>query len=189
MSLRLMPDLDVVRPADANETAHAWARILRTTDRPAALVLSRQNLTIFDRSEGSGFAPASLTSKGAYTLIDASDGDPQVILVGTGSEVEIAVAAREKLEAEGVRTRVVSMPCVEWFVEQDEEYQDSVLPVDPVVVTVEAGSTIGWRDLIGADGSVGIDHFGASAAGTVLYEKFGLTADAVVAEVKELLED
>ncbi len=189
MSLRLMPDLDVVRPADANETAYAWAKILRTTDKPAALILSRQNLTTFDRSEGTGFAPASLTAKGAYTLVDATDGKPQVVLVGTGSEVEIAVAAREKLEAEGIRTRVVSMPCVEWFVDQDEEYQDSVLPLEPIVITVEAGSTIGWRDLIGADGSVGIDHFGASASGAVLYEKFGLTADAVVAEAKELLAD
>ncbi len=189
MSLRLMPDLDIVRPADANETAHAWAQILRTTDKPAGLILSRQNLSIFDRSEGSGFAPASLTAKGAYTLVDATDGDPQVVLVGTGSEVEIAVAAREQLQERGIRTRVVSMPCVEWFVEQDEEYQDSVLPLEPVVVVIEAGTPIGWRDLIGADGVIGIDHFGASASGAVLYEKFGLTVEAVINEVTELLED
>ena len=189
MSLRLVPGLDVVRPGDANETAHAWAQILRNADRPAGLILSRQNITTFDRSEGSGFAPASATARGAYTLVDAEGGAPEVIVVGTGSEVEIAVKARELLQAEGTPTRVVSMPCVEWFAEQDEDYQESVLPSDTLVVVVEAGTSIGWRDLIGADAVVGLDHFGASAAATVLYEEFGITAEAVAEEARALLAE
>ena len=112
-----------------------------------------------------------------------------MIIVGTGSEVEIAVKARELLQAEGTPTRVVSMPCVEWFAEQDEDYQESVLPSDTLVVVVEAGTSIGWRDLIGADAVVGLDHFGASAAATVLYEEFGITAEAVAEEARALLAE
>ena len=186
MSLRLMPNLDVVRPGDANETAHAWAQILRTKDRPAALILSRQNVTTFDRS-ADGFAPANLTAKGGYTLVDAEGGAPQVVLVGTGSEVEIAVAARDLLQADGIPTRVVSMPCVEWFAEQDEEYQDEVLPEDVVVIAVEAGVTIGWGDLIGADSAVGVNQFGASADAKTLYREYGLTAEAVADEARRFL--
>ncbi len=187
MSLRLIPDFAVVRPADANETAHAWATILRMQDRPAGLILSRQNVTTFDRSEGTGFAPASLTARGAYTLVDAEGGDPDVVLVGTGSEVEIAVAAREQLAGEGIRARVVSMPCVEWFADQDDDYQESVLPSDVAVVVVEAGTSIGWGDLIGADAVVGVDRFGASASANVLYEKYGVTAEAVAQEARAVL--
>ena len=179
MSLRLMPNLNVVRPGDANETAHAWAQILRTPNKPSALILSRQNMTTWDRSEGTGFAAASGTAKGGYVLVDAEGGAPEVVLVGTGSEVEVAVKARELLQAEGIPTRVVSMPCVEWFAEQDEEYQDEVLPEDVVVVAVEAGTTIGWGDLIGADAAVGINHFGASADAKTLYNEFGITAESV----------
>ncbi len=179
MSLRLMPGIDVVRPGDANETAQAWAQILRTKDRPAGLILSRQNITTFDRSPGSGFAPAELTAKGGYTLVDAEGGDATVVVVGTGSEVEIAVAARELLQAQGIPTRVVSMPCVEWFHDQSDEYRAEVLPADAVIIAVEAGVTVGWKDLIGADAAVGIDHFGASADAKTLYREFGLTAEAV----------
>ncbi|MFT3875784.1 MAG: transketolase [Propioniciclava sp.] len=187
MSLRLMPNLDVVRPGDANETAHAWARILRTDNRPSALILSRQNVTTFDRSETGGFAPAEGTARGGYVLKEASAA-PQVVLVGTGSEVEIAVAAAEALEAEGVPARVVSLPCVEWFAAESDDYREEVLPADVPKVVIEAGVTVGWKDLLGGNTeAVGIDHFGASAAGTVLYDKFGITAEAAVAKAKALL--
>ena len=115
--------MDVVRPADANETVAAWRTILGHTDRPAALCLTRQNVPTFDRSVESGFADAAETARGGYILVDASNGQPDVIVIATGSEVQLAVTARERLEAEGVPTRVVSMPCVEWFLAQDEAYR------------------------------------------------------------------
>jgi transketolase len=177
-ALRAIPGLDVVRPADANETAVAWRTILEHTDRPAGLCLTRQKLPVFDRSYTAG---AEGTAKGGYVLLDASDGQPQVILIGTGSEVEIAVAARESLEADGVPTRVVSMPCVEWFEQQDEAYKQQVLP--PSVrarVSVEAGVALGWRTYVGDLGeSVSLEHFGASADYKTLYQQFGFTADNV----------
>jgi transketolase len=169
----------MVRPADANETAVAWKTILENTDRPAGLALSRQNVPTFDRSE---FASAAGTARGAYVMADGSD----VILIGTGSEVQIAVAARELLAAEGVSARVVSMPCVEWFKQQDGSYQEEVLPAAMRArVSVEAGITPPWRIFVGEAGeSVGVDHFGASAAESVLYKEFGLTAEAVAAAAK-----
>ncbi|WP_116450430.1 transketolase [Blastococcus litoris] len=186
-ALRAIPGLDVVRPADANETAVAWRTILENNDRPAGLLLSRQNLPVFDRGE---FGSADGVARGAYVLAEASDGNPQVILMGTGSEVQIAVAARERLEADGVPTRVVSVPCVEWFADQDQAYKDEVLP--PTVrarVSVEAGVPLGWREFVGDAGRiVGLTHYGASAAYTVLYEKFGLTDEAVVAAARESIE-
>ena len=185
-ALRAIPGLDFVRPADANETAIAWRTVLEHTDRPAALALSRQNLPVFDRTE---FASAEGTARGGYVLAEASTGTPEVILMGTGSEVQIAVAAREALEADGVPTRVVSLPCWEWFAEQDQAYRDEVLP--PSIrarVSVEAGVPMGWREFVGDAGRiVGLDHFGASAAYTVLYEEFGLTKDAVVTAARESL--
>ena len=187
MSLRLMPNIDVVRPGDANETAHAWAQILRTTNRPAALLLSRQNLPVFDRSEGSGFAGAENTARGGYVLKEASS-DPTVVLVGTGSELQVAVAAAEALEADGVPARVVSLPCVEWFQAQDDDYREQVLPAAVPKVVVEAGVPVGWKDLLGGNTeAVGIDHFGASADGALLMEKFGITADAAVTKAKALI--
>ena len=187
MSLRLMPNIDVVRPGDANETAWAWAQILRTWNKPAALILSRQNLPILDRSEDSGFAAASNTSMGGYVLKEAS-GDPQVVLVGTGSELQVAVKAAEALEADGIAARVVSMPCVEWFHAQSDDYQQQVLPADVPKVVVEAGVPVGWKDLLGANTeAVGIDHFGASADGALLFEKFGVTAEAAVEKAKALI--
>ncbi|HJX42982.1 MAG TPA: transketolase [Geodermatophilus sp.] len=186
-ALRAIPGLDVVRPADANETAVAWRTILENNDRPAGILLSRQNLPVFDRSQ---MGPAEGTARGAYVLADASDGQPDVILLGTGSEVQIAVAARERLEADGVPTRVVSVPCVEWFADQDQAYKDEVLP--PTVrarVSVEAGVPMGWREFVGDAGRiVGLTHYGASAAYSVLYEEFGLTDEAVVAAARESLE-
>ncbi|MBW8765512.1 MAG: transketolase [Geodermatophilales bacterium] len=186
-ALRAMPGLDFVRPADANETAVAWRTILEHNDRPAGLALSRQNLPVFDRRT---FGSAEGVARGAYVLADASDGEPEVILLGTGSEVQIAVAARERLEADGVPTRVVSVPCVEWFADQEQAYKDEVLP--PSVrarVSVEAGVPMGWREFVGDAGRiVGLTHYGASAAYSVLYEEFGLTDEAVVAAARESLE-
>jgi transketolase len=186
-ALRAIPGLDFVRPADANETAVAWRTILEHNDRPAGLALSRQNLPTFDRDE---FGSAEGVAQGGYVLAEASSGTPQVILMGTGSEVQIAVAAREVLEADGVPTRVVSLPCWEWFAEQDEAYRNEVLP--PSVrarVSVEAGVPMGWRDFVGDAGRiVGLNHYGASAAYTKLYEEFGLTQEAVVAAARESLQ-
>ncbi|MDT0277798.1 transketolase [Blastococcus goldschmidtiae] len=183
-ALRAIPGLDVVRPADANEVAVAWRTVLENNDRPAGLLLSRQNLPVFDRGE---LGSAEGTARGAYVLAEASSGTPEVILMGTGSEVQIAVAARERLEADGVPTRVVSVPCVEWFAEQDQAYKDEVLP--PSVrarVSVEAGVPMGWREFVGDAGRiVGLTHYGASAAYSVLYEKFGLTDEAVVTAARE----
>jgi transketolase len=178
-SLRNIPHLDIVRPADANETVAAWKTILERTHRPAGLCLSRQNVPTFDRTI---YAPAAGTASGAYVMADGTD----VILIGTGSEVQIAVAARELLAADGISARVVSMPCVEWFKEQDASYQEEVLPAAiRARVSVEAGITPPWKVFVGDAGeSVGVDHFGASAAEAVLYKEFGLTAEAVAAAAK-----
>jgi transketolase len=170
----------VVRPADANETAWAWRRALEVTDHPVALALSRQNLPTLDRTE---YAPAEGTAKGGYILKDASNGQPQVIIVATGSEVQLAVGAQQRLEAEGTPTRVVSMPCQEWFMEQDLAYRQQVLPTGvKAKVTVEAGIAMSWQHILGDHGvAVSIEHYGASAPHTVLFEQFGFTIDKVVA--------
>jgi transketolase len=185
-ALRAIPGLDVVRPGDANETAWAWRGALEHTDRPTALALSRQNLPTIDRST---YASAEGVLKGGYILAEASTGDPQVILIATGSELSIAVTARERLEAEGTPTRVVSMPCQEWFAEQDEAYRQTVLPRGvKAKVSVEAGIAMSWRHLVGDTGeSVSIEHYGASAPASVLFEQFGFTADNVVAKAHAAL--
>ncbi len=179
-ALRAIPGLDVVRPADANETVAAWRAILEHTDRPAGLALSRQNVPTYPRG-ADGYADTSNVSRGAYVLLDVDGGAPDVVLIGTGSEVQIAVAAREQLAAKDIRARVVSMPCREWFEEQETSYRDTVLP--PMVkarVSVEAAVAMGWRDLVGDAGRiVSIDHFGASADYQRLYTEFGMTAEAV----------
>ncbi|MFN8084656.1 MAG: transketolase [Dermatophilaceae bacterium] len=178
-SLRAIPDLDVVRPADANETAVAWATILGHRDRPAGLCLSRQALPVLDRRR---YAAARGTAKGGYVLAEATGGTPQVVLVATGSEVHLALSARDQLERAKVPTRVVSMPCREWFDAQTRAYRDSVLP--PAVkarVSIEAGVAQGWREVVGDAGQiVSIDHFGASADAARLFTEFGFTTDAVV---------
>ncbi len=197
-ALRAIPGLDVVRPADANETAVAWRTLLGHSDRPAGLALSRQDLPTFPRGE-QGFASADGVERGAYVLIDAPNDDgadgegdrqPDVVLVGTGSEVQLAVEARDKLAGEGVRARVVSMPCREWFEEQDETYQDEVFP--PTVrarVSVEAAVAQGWRDIVGDSGrSVSLEHFGASADYQTIYQNFGITADAVAQAARDSIE-
>ncbi len=193
-ALRAIPGLDVVRPSDANETAASWAAILKNKDRPAGLILSRQNLPIVPRGED-GFADTSGVAKGAYVLKDSSadgaeGGTPEVILIGTGSEVQLAVAAQEKLAEQGISARVVSMPCREWFDEQDQAYRDSVIPPEVKArVSVEAGVSLGWRDLVGDAGRIiSINHYGASASGAKLFEEFGFTADTVVTAAQESLE-
>jgi transketolase len=189
-ALRAIPGLDVVRPADANETVVAWRTILERTTHPAALALSRQNLPVVDRSaSGPGLASAEGTARGGYVLADADDGEPDVILIGTGSEVQLALAARDQLAGEGVSARVVSVPCVEWFEEQDAAYRDEVLP--PHIrarVSVEAGIALGWRQFVGDAGqSVSLEHFGASADYKKLYQEFGITAEHVASAARESL--
>ncbi len=185
-SLRAIPGLDVIRPADANETAQAWVQALANTDRPSAIVLSRQDLLTVDRSQP-GYAPATELARGGYTLIDA-DGDLQVVLIATGSEVEVALGARDLLQAEGIGTRVVSMPCTEWFDAQDAGYRASVLPPAAAKVAVEAGVPMGWREYVGDAGEiVAIDHFGESAAGSLLFAKFGFTPENVAAHARTAL--
>ncbi|MGH8892376.1 MAG: transketolase [Actinomycetes bacterium] len=186
-ALRAIPGLDVVRPADANETVVAWRTILSHTDRPAGLCLTRQDVPTFDRSV---FGSAEGVARGGYVLVDTSDGQPRLVLVATGSEVRLAVAAREVLEEEGTPTRVVSMPCLEWFREQDRAYQQQVIPPDVKArVSVEAAVGQGWREVVGDTGEVvSLEHFGSSAAHTVLFEQYGFTRDRVVAAAHAALE-
>ncbi|HEY5336147.1 MAG TPA: transketolase [Mycobacteriales bacterium] len=186
-ALRAIPDLDVVRPADGNETIVAWRTILGHTDRPAGLVLSRQKLPTVDRST---HASAELVARGAYVLAEAGEGIPQVLLIATGSEVALALAARDTLEAEGTPTRVVSMPCREWFAAEDQAYRDEVLPPNTRArVVVEAATPFGWEGVAGDAGEiVGIDHYGSSADGDVLFEQYGFTPDRVVAAAHASLQ-
>lgn len=188
-ALRAIPGLDIVRPADANETAAAWQTIVERSDRPAGLILTRQDVPIFPRGD-SGFADTSLVKRGGYVLIDP-DGTPDVILIATGSEVQIAVAARERLIAQGVSARVVSMPCLEWFFEQDPAYRDSVLPrAVKARVSIEAGISQGWHRIVGDHGrSVSLEHFGASADYARLYDEFGITAEAATTAALESLKE
>jgi transketolase len=182
-ALRAIPNLAVVRPADANETSYAWLEILKRKNAPAGIILTRQNLPVLQRDAASG---AQNVAKGAYVLQDAANGKPEVILIATGSEVQFAVEARAELESQGIATRVVSAPCLEWFEEQSEQYRESVLPKSVKArVSVEAGLTMGWRKYVGDQGvSVGIDHYGASADYATLYREFGITTEAVVAAAK-----
>ncbi|WP_423924093.1 transketolase [Frigoribacterium sp. 2-23] len=192
-ALRAIPGLDVVRPADANETAWAWKTILDRRNGPAGLALSRQNLPVFERGEGDAegetFASAKNVAKGAYVLAEAPGGTPDVILIATGSEVQIAVEAREVLRGEGINARVVSAPSLEWFDEQSAEYQESVLPASVKArVSIEAAIAMPWRGIVGDAGrSVSIEHFGASADYKTLFKKFGMTTEAAVAAVKDSL--
>lgn len=178
-AMRAMPGIAIVRPADATETAAAWLAVL-AKDAPAGLILSRQALPVFPRGE-QGFA-AEQVARGAYVLLEASRETPDVVLIGTGSEVQWAVAAREVLESEGIATRVVSAPCLEWFAEQDEAYRESVIPAGVRArVAVEAGVAMPWHQVVGDAGRiVSIEHFGASADGARLFREFGFTAEAVV---------
>ncbi|MFJ4673870.1 transketolase [Kitasatospora purpeofusca] len=188
-ALRAIPGLDVVRPCDANETAACWRALLEQYDRPTGLVLTRQKVPVLDRG-AAGCAPVDGAARGGYVLRDPADGAaPRVLLLATGSEVHLALAAQDLLAGEGVASRVVSLPCLEWFAAQPREYRDEVLP--PAVaarVSVEAGVALGWRELVGQHGRiVSLDHFGASADYERLYREFGLTAEAVVGAARESL--
>lgn len=186
-SLRAIPGLNVVRPADANETAIAWREIMKRHTRvfgkgaPHGLALTRQGVPTYEPNENA--------AKGGYVLLDAEGGEPQVVLIGTGSEVHLAVEARERLQAAGVPARVVSMPSVEWFEEQDQDYKDSVLPPSVKArVAVEAGIGLTWHKYVGDAGRiVSLEHFGASADAKVLFREFGFTPEAVAAAARESL--
>jgi transketolase len=192
-ALRAIPQLDVVRPGDANEVAWAWKTILERRKGPAGLALTRQNIPVYERGDGDAngetFASAKNVAKGAYVLAEAPNGTPDLIFIATGSEVQIAVDAREKLKAEGINARVVSAPCVEWFEEQSAEYRESVLPTAVKArVSIEAGIAMSWRGYIGDAGrSVSIEHFGASADYRTLFEKFGMTTEHAIAAAKDSL--
>lgn len=194
-TLRAIPNFTVVRPADANETSVAWLEILRRHGGPAGIALTRQNIPVFERGTGEAsgdvLASAAHTVKGAYILAEAPNGTPDVILIATGSEVQLAVAARETLAAEGVNARVVSAPSLEWFAEQSAEYREQVLPsAIRARVSVEAGSPLTWEGIVGSAGrTVAIDHFGASADYKTLFQKFGITAEAVVAAAHETIKE
>ena len=181
-SLRLIPNLAVIRPADANETAIAWREII-TRAKPAGFALSRQNLPVIDRAL---YGSAEGVAQGAYVVSDV-DGVADVIVIATGSEVALALCAQEILKNEGIRARVVSAPCLEWFEENDAAYKEAVLPAAVKArVSVEAGVTAGWREYVGDAGvSIGLNHFGASAGAGVLFKEFGFTPEAVVAAAKE----
>ena len=185
-ALRAIPGLSIVRPADANETAQAWRSLLERNSGPVGLILTRQNVPTFPRGTD-GFAAAVGVDKGAYVLLEASGGMPAVILIGTGSEVQLAVEARTILEAEGIATRVVSMPCQEWFAEQSDSYREQLLPSTVKArVSVEAGIAQSWHKIVGDAGrSVSLEDYGASAAAETLFEEFGITTAAVVAAAKE----
>ena len=184
-SCRAIPGLRVFRPADANEVAQTYKTLLVDQSHPAMLVLTRQGLPTLDRSQ---FGCASGVSRGGYVLRD-SEAAPQVVLIGTGSEIHICLDAQARLSEQGIAARVVSLPCWELFNQQDKEYRDSVIPPEVTArVAVEAGIRQGWDAYIGVDGRfVGMDSFGASAPASVLYEHFGITADNVVAQAIEQL--
>ncbi|WP_326502636.1 transketolase [Rothia nasimurium] len=191
-AMRAIPNLDVVRPADGNETAVAWRKILDIKDHPAGLVLSRQNLTNVVRedlhadAEGEKFASANGAARGGYVLAD-TEGTPDVILIATGSEVEVALAARTQLAEEGIAARVVSMPCREWFAAESAEYRESVIPsAVKARVTVEAGLAMPWMDILGEAGrAVSLEHYGASASAEELFADYGFTAENVAAKARE----
>jgi transketolase len=177
--LRAIPNLHVFRPADGNETAAAWESALARTEGPTAIVLTRQSVRQMSPRDDSAL-------KGAYVLRDTDS--PKVVLIGTGSEVEICMDAADLLESDGISARVVSMPCWEAFERQDPGYRDSVLPLNIPRISVEAAATLGWERWVGSAGkAVGLDHFGASAPYQEIYEHFGMTSERVAEECRSLL--
>jgi transketolase len=181
MSLRLIPNLEVFRPADIIETAECWNLALQNADKPSVLALTRQNLPQL-RSSGE-----MLSARGAYRLSGAA-APRKVAIVATGSEVELAVAVRDALEAEGIGADVVSMPSMSRFLAQDAEYKTTLLPADVLKVSIEAGVTLGWERIVGSDGLViGLDDFGASAPAEVLFRHFGFSVEAIVPKIKAKL--
>lgn len=186
-ALRAIPNVIVLRPADANETMYAWKAAIEQRTSPVALVMTRQNLPTFERNEQND---ASLTEKGGYILSESTLGAPKLILIGTGSEVQYAYEAKKVLEADGIATRVISMPSLELFNRQSDAYKESILPANVKKrVIIEAGTTMCWYQLAGSEGIViGIDHYGASAPYEVLYEKFGFTTENVIAKARSLFK-
>ncbi len=185
-SLRAMPGFTLIRPGDANEATEAWRVAMEHREGPVGLVLSRQKLPVIDRGK---YAPASGLARGAYVLAEAGGGAPRLLLVASGSEVALALEAREKLEGEGIPTRVVSMPSWELFVRQDRKYREGVFPRSvPARLSIEAGSPLGWERWVGEKGaSIGIERFGASAPGEVVLSKLGFNVENVLAKAKELI--
>ncbi len=185
--MRVIPNLWVIRPGDANETVVGWRVALERTDGPVALLLSRQNVPTLDRSE---VAPADGLERGGYVLWDAPGGDPELILISTGAEVPPTLDAARALAQEGIRARVVSMPCIELFEAQTPEYRDTVLPAGVRArLAVEPGATMSWWKWVGDQGDVlGLDHFGASAPGPKVLEEFGFTAANIAARAKAVYE-
>ncbi|MBN2857804.1 MAG: transketolase, partial [Candidatus Delongbacteria bacterium] len=172
MSVRIIPNLKVIRPGDANEVAEAWKYMLKEKDSPFVLVLSRQNIETIDRKN---YASADGLKKGAYILSDVKK--PELILIATGSEVNLALEAQEILEKKKITARVVSMPSFEIFEEQDQKYKNKILPDGVKKVSIEAGSTFGWSKYTGSDGlNIGIDSFGSSAPGNIVMDKYGFNA-------------
>ena len=181
-ALRAIPGLDVIRPGDANEVTEAWKKII-TRDRACGILLSRQNLPVFDRTV---CEPASGTAHGAYVLKDLPN--PKAILIATGSEVSLAIDAQTALAADGINVRVVSAPCLEWFAEQDQSYKNSVLSPGVVKISIEVGIAQGWRELIGDSGvAISLEHYGASADAKTLFKQFGFSVENVVATVKKAI--
>jgi transketolase len=185
-ALRAIPNSIVLRPADANEVAYAWKVAIETKNSPVSLILTRQNIPTFARNEDN---PASLVEKGAYILSKESGESPDVILIGTGSEVHLCMDAQAQLKEQNIDARVVSMPSWELFEKQDKEYKESVFPKDVTArISVEAGSTMGWQKWIGDNGiAIGIDHFGGSAPYQELMNEFGFTVENVVESAKKLV--
>ena len=187
MSLRLMPNLNVIRPADANETVEAWKAAIAKTDGPTALILTRQNLPTIDRQK---YASAKGLHKGAYVLYQSKDGTPDLIIIAAGSEVTLALNCIPELEEKGLNTRVVSMPCWELFEAQDKVYKDEVLP--PSVknrISLEAGQTLGWERWVGQYGvSLGVTEFGLSAPGDIIFKEFGFTVENVISMIEKMMK-
>jgi transketolase len=186
-SLRAMPHLDVIRPADANEVVEAWRMAIDRTHCPVALVMTRQTVPVLDRSK---YASAEGARRGGYVLADPEDGDPELILIATGSEVQLAVGAHERLKADGIRSRVVSLPCWEIFEKQDQSYRDEVLPPDVVArLAVEEGAQLGWEKYVGREGAImGMTTFGQSAPFKDVEAEFGFTVDEVTKVAREVAE-
>ena len=183
-ALRSIPGFSVVRPADANEVSACWIKILEDR-KPAGIVLTRQNIPTLDRKLNNSSQGAK---KGGYILQDCSNSKPDVILIATGSEIELALLAQKELNSQSINTRVVSMPCVEWFQNESKSYQESVLPKEvKAKIAIEAGSTLGWYQFVGLEGAViGLDHYGASGKPDLLYKEFGITVQDIVKKAKEL---
>ncbi len=186
-SLRSIPNLTVIRPADAPETVEAWQAALDNTTGPTALLLTRQSVPTIDRAK---YGPAEGLRKGAYVLADAPDGAPELILLGSGSETQLLLGAYEKLTEEGIKVRVVNVPSFELFGLQSRDYRDSVLPLAVEKrLAVEAAGTFGWDRFVGLRGEIiGLDHFGASAPAKTLFQEFGFTVDNVTAKARELMK-